>query len=65
MRGKALLEKKNTTTYRQSFMCTRYFLKGKQQGMAVLAIIAILLSVVTFTTITTSQNVQQLSLIHI
>ena len=64
MRGKALLEKKNTTTYRQSFMCTRYFLKGKQQGMAVLAIIAILLSVVTFTTITTSQNVQQYYAIH-
>ena len=59
MRNKALLEKKNTTTYRQSFMCTPYFLKGKQQGMAVLTIVAILLSVVTFSTITTSQNVQQ------
>ena len=59
MRNKALLEKKNTTTYRQSFMCKPHFQKGKQQGMAVLAIVAILLSVVTFTTITTSQNVQQ------
>ena len=59
MRDKALVERKNITTYRKGLMCKPYFSTGKQQGMAVLTIVAILLSVVTFSTITTSQNVQQ------
>ncbi|WP_251140151.1 hypothetical protein [Alteromonas sp. ALT199] len=59
MRDKEKVKWKSITSYTQIFKCKPYFLKAKQQGMAVLAIVAILLSVVTFTTITTSQNVQQ------